>query len=69
MFLVVRITKISLVVENIYQALITDSLRGVACLVEKRRFTQPLLTLRMNRTSPLVPVVPQVRLILLFIFL
>ena len=50
--------------KHIYQELVVKCLSGVGCLVEKRRFSQPLQTVRMDRTPPVLPVVPSVRLFL-----
>ena len=54
--------------KHIYQALVFKCLSGVGCLVEKRRFSQPLQTVRIDRTPPVVPVAPSVRLFLFFLF-
>ena len=54
--------------KHIYQALVVKCLSGVGCLVEKRRFSQPLQTVRIDRTPPVVPVVPSVRLFCFVLF-
>ena len=54
--------------KHIYQALVFKCLSGVGCLVEKRRFSQPLQTVRIDRTPPVVPVVPSVRLFCFVLF-
>jgi hypothetical protein len=52
----------------IYQPLMFECFGGMVCLVETIRFSQPLWTLRMVGTLPVVPLVLEVRLFFFYFF-